>query len=361
MRKLVLGAMALCVALTAATFTGPAFARTSGGNASAATPPKTSGFESLGPVELNVWSYDNQKPGLQDVIEQMTANFEKKYPNVKINLKFMDFNSLVNTVNRALASNNGPDITEGNQGYQTDALQVKAKLILPLDKYVKAYELGQVVGPLDLADLPVDARRQDLRQGPEVGRRTDRPERRALREHEEAGRRGHQALLADELRRLRQGAHDAARQAAEERARVPVRQQGGVRHDPLPRRHPGRLRQRRSRSATGSTTCRARPSRPRRTRRRCRRWPTGRRPASSTPTTTPSAMTTPRSSSPRARASSSTRATGRPPSSRPASARTSRSSTCRPARAASTSASARPPGRGTSRPRRSTRTSPRPG
>ena len=136
MRKLVLGAMALCVALTAATFAGPAFGGTSKGSA---TPPKTSGFGSLGPITLNVWSYDNQKPGLQDVIEQLTANFEKQYPNVKINLKFLDFNSLVNTVNRALSSGNGPDITEGNQGYQTDALQVKAKLILPLDPYIKAY------------------------------------------------------------------------------------------------------------------------------------------------------------------------------------------------------------------------------
>lgn len=147
MRKLALGAMALCVALTAATFAGPSFARTSGGSGTAATPPKTSGFETLGPITLNVWTYDNQKPGLQDVIEQMTANFEKKYPNVTIKLKFMDFNSLVNTVNRALASNSGPDITEGNQGYQTDALQVKAKLILPLDKYVKAYGWNKWWGP----------------------------------------------------------------------------------------------------------------------------------------------------------------------------------------------------------------------
>ena len=147
MRKLVLGAMALCVALMAATMTGPAFARTSGVNSPAATPPKTSGFGSLGPITLNVWSYDNQKPGLQDVIEQMTKNFEKQYPNVTIKLKFMDFNSLVNTVNRALASSNGPDITEGNQGYQTDALQVKAKLILPLDKYVKAYNWNKWWGP----------------------------------------------------------------------------------------------------------------------------------------------------------------------------------------------------------------------
>jgi len=36
--------------LTAATFAGPAFGRSSG---DAATPPKTSGFGSLGPVTLN--------------------------------------------------------------------------------------------------------------------------------------------------------------------------------------------------------------------------------------------------------------------------------------------------------------------
>ena len=40
---------------------------------------------------------------------------------------------------RTLASDDGPDLTEGNQGYQTDAQLVKAGLILPLDGYVKAY------------------------------------------------------------------------------------------------------------------------------------------------------------------------------------------------------------------------------
>ena len=240
MRKLVLGAMALCVALTAATFTGPAFARTSGGNA---TPPQTSGFESLGPVTLNVWTYDNQKPGLQDVIEQMTANFEKKYPNVKINLKFMDFNSLVNTVNRALASNSGPDITEGNQGYQTDALQVKAKLILPLDKYVKAYGWNKWWGPSTWQIFQWTPDGKTFGKGPKWG----------------VAQTGQNVVLYVNTKKLAAAgiklssltnfaAFDKAlttlrAQAAEERARVPVRQQGGLRHDPLPRRHPGRLRQ----------------------------------------------------------------------------------------------------------------------
>ena len=68
-------------------------------------------------------------------------------PGVKINLVFKDFNSLVGTVPRALASGSGPDVTEGNQGYQTDAQLVKAKLILPLTKYVKKYGWDKLYAP----------------------------------------------------------------------------------------------------------------------------------------------------------------------------------------------------------------------
>jgi raffinose/stachyose/melibiose transport system substrate-binding protein len=88
---------------------------------------------------LTMWSYDNQDPGLEPVLKQLSKQFEASHPGVKINLVFKDFNSLVGTVPRALASGSGPDVTEGNQGYQTDAQLVKAKLILPLDKYIKKY------------------------------------------------------------------------------------------------------------------------------------------------------------------------------------------------------------------------------
>jgi raffinose/stachyose/melibiose transport system substrate-binding protein len=89
---------------------------------------------------LTMWSYDNQDPGLEPVLKQLSKQFEASHPGVKINLVFKDFNSLVGTVPRALASGSGPDVTEGNQGYQTDAQLVKAKLILPLDKYIKKYK-----------------------------------------------------------------------------------------------------------------------------------------------------------------------------------------------------------------------------
>ena len=96
---------------------------------------------------LTMWSYDNQDPGLEPVLKQLTKDFEKSHPGVKINLVFKDFNSLVGTVPRALASGSGPDVTEGNQGYQTDAQLVKAKLILPLTKYVKKYGWDKLYAP----------------------------------------------------------------------------------------------------------------------------------------------------------------------------------------------------------------------
>ena len=98
-------------------------------------------------ITLTMWSYDNQDPGLQPVLQQLSKQFEKSHPGVKINIVFKDFNSLVGTVPRALASGSGPDVTEGNQGYQTDAQLVKAKLIIPLTKYVKKYRWDKLYAP----------------------------------------------------------------------------------------------------------------------------------------------------------------------------------------------------------------------
>ena len=96
---------------------------------------------------LTMWSYDNQDPGLEPVLKQLSKDFEKSHPGVKINMVFKSFNDLVGTVPRALASGNGPDVTEGNQGYQTDAQLVKAKLILPLTKYVAKYGWDKLYAP----------------------------------------------------------------------------------------------------------------------------------------------------------------------------------------------------------------------
>jgi len=102
---------------------------------------------SAGDISLTMWSYDNQDPGLEPVLKQLSTQFEKSHPGVKITLVFKAFNDLVGTVPRALASGSGPDVTEGNQGFQTDAQLVKAKLILPLDKYIKKYRWDKLYAP----------------------------------------------------------------------------------------------------------------------------------------------------------------------------------------------------------------------
>ena len=39
-----------------------------------------------------MWSYDNQDPGLEPVLKQLSKDFEKSHPGVKINLVFKEFN-----------------------------------------------------------------------------------------------------------------------------------------------------------------------------------------------------------------------------------------------------------------------------
>jgi len=139
-RWLQVGLATLVVALAGACGGTPgADKNDTGSGATTGGQVQTSGFEDLGPVTLTVWSYDNQDPGLLPVLEELSANFEEKYPNVTIKMVFKDFNSLVNTVPRALQSDAGPDITEGNQGYQTDAALVQAALIVSLEPYIEAY------------------------------------------------------------------------------------------------------------------------------------------------------------------------------------------------------------------------------
>ena len=107
----------------------------------------TASAHSGGGQTLTIWSYDNQNPGLEPVLKTLSKNFQAAHPGVKINIVFKDFNALLTTVGRALASGSGPDLTEGNQGFQTDGELVKAKLILPLDKYAKKYNWSRWYGP----------------------------------------------------------------------------------------------------------------------------------------------------------------------------------------------------------------------
>ena len=99
---------------------------------------KTDGFDKLGPVTLRVVSSEGSG-GPRDAVRELTKQFEAKYPNVTVKVSFRAFSSWIKQVKLEMASDNPPDVAAGNQGYQVDGELVKAGLIMPLDKYAKAY------------------------------------------------------------------------------------------------------------------------------------------------------------------------------------------------------------------------------
>ena len=260
-------------------------------------------------------------PGARARAQAAQQGLREEPPGVKINLVFKDFNSLVGTVPRALASGSGPDVTEGNQGYQTDAQLVKAKLILPLTKYVKKYGWDKLYAPSTWGMFRWTPDGKSFGKGPVWGiaqtgqnvvvfynkkkLRAGRPE----PEHD-----------AEDVRRLR-------RLLAKLRAKLPktipvimegnkegygfIHLFGGIWGATARRRRvrnwiyhvPG------SRYDTPGTIKALAPA------------GSGARPATSTPTTTPSGTTRPRRCSRRARARCGSAATGTRPSSRRASVR----------------------------------------
>ncbi|MDX6566534.1 MAG: raffinose/stachyose/melibiose transport system substrate-binding protein, partial [Gaiellales bacterium] len=127
-----LGVVAIATASTA----------TAGTTRAAANP-----FAHYGNITLNVWSADNQDPGPEPVIKQLIKQFEAKYPNVKVNITFKGFSDYMKVIQLSLNGNSAPDVSEGNQSYATDALLVKAKLIIPLDKYAKQYGWNKLFSP----------------------------------------------------------------------------------------------------------------------------------------------------------------------------------------------------------------------
>jgi raffinose/stachyose/melibiose transport system substrate-binding protein len=104
-------------------------------------------FAHYGNITITMTSADNQDPGPEPVIKTLVSQFEKKYPNVKVNLTFKDFTDYMKVIQLSLNGNSAPDVSEGNQSYATDALLVKAKLIIPLDKYAAKYGWNKLFSP----------------------------------------------------------------------------------------------------------------------------------------------------------------------------------------------------------------------
>ncbi|MEV0490503.1 extracellular solute-binding protein [Streptomyces atratus] len=92
-----------------------------------------------GNVTLTVWDQET-RGGTNGEIEQLNKEFEKKYPNVRINRVSRSFSDLKTTLKLAISGNNPPDVVQANQGYPDMVSFVQAGLLAPLDTYAGIYD-----------------------------------------------------------------------------------------------------------------------------------------------------------------------------------------------------------------------------
>ncbi|MFG2359957.1 ABC transporter substrate-binding protein [Streptomyces sp. NPDC048521] len=110
-------------------------------------PVTTAQVAALGDVTLRMWADQAEKPLMKSVIPA----FEKKYPNVKVDITYKSFDDLIATVVNAASGSNPPDLFQGNIGYAVDGALVKAKLVRPLDDVAAAYNWITGTGASTLA------------------------------------------------------------------------------------------------------------------------------------------------------------------------------------------------------------------
>ena len=91
------------------------------------------------------WSADNQDPGPSRSSRRWPRQFEKKYPNVKINLKFKGFTTTSRSSSSRSTAATRRTSPRATRATRPTPLLVKAKLIMPLDKLRQEVRLEQVV------------------------------------------------------------------------------------------------------------------------------------------------------------------------------------------------------------------------
>lgn len=119
------------------------------GNNAAATSGATGPSANKG-GKLVLW--DTATSGTQKgVIETLAKEFEKDHPGVSIEHKAYPFDELQKTLQRAITSGKGPDIAQINNGENSMGPLVRAKLLVPLEKYDRQYGWSRKFSPALLA------------------------------------------------------------------------------------------------------------------------------------------------------------------------------------------------------------------
>jgi len=103
------------------------------GSKAAPTPEATKPEEIAKPVEITWWDYPNFKTASSgDYERKIIENFNKKYPNIKVNIEMIDFASGPQKLNTAIASNSAPDLVYDYPGRIID--YARNGVMVPLDE-----------------------------------------------------------------------------------------------------------------------------------------------------------------------------------------------------------------------------------
>jgi raffinose/stachyose/melibiose transport system substrate-binding protein len=94
-----------------------------------------------GDVTLTVWDQE-VRGGQRRQIQQLNAEFQRRYPNVTIKRVARSTTDLNTTLKLAVSSDKAPDVVQANQGRPVMGQLVKGGLLRPVDGYAAAYGWG---------------------------------------------------------------------------------------------------------------------------------------------------------------------------------------------------------------------------
>lgn len=77
--------------------------------------------------------------GEREFLKRLVARFEKKYPNVRVEVETKASTDFFKTIVTTMSGEHPPDLVQGNQGYGVDGQLVRAGLLRPLDDVSHAY------------------------------------------------------------------------------------------------------------------------------------------------------------------------------------------------------------------------------
>jgi raffinose/stachyose/melibiose transport system substrate-binding protein len=138
---LAIAAVAAVAALAvgiAGTARGNSNAHVGAGAAVDSVPPQKQAAKQVGNITLTILDQELTPAGKVE-FPQLIASFQKQYSNIKVKRLTKDFTSLTSNETLLLAGSHVPDAVETDESYANQGRLAKAKLLVPLDKYVKAW------------------------------------------------------------------------------------------------------------------------------------------------------------------------------------------------------------------------------